>query len=273
MEPPDRSEPRIFSIQFFLLPALVALPFVLLVGFVGWLSQEETSPRALVREIREGTPHRRWQAAMHLALHLQRGETGGVTATDLLSIWTSDAAQADPQVRPYLLLAFSRTPDPRVAEILSREAASADPEARLRAVWSLSLWRDASAWPILRTALADGDAAVRKMAAGGVAALDAIDTPTRVAALVGLLGDPEPSVRWNAGLILGRWRVPEAEPILAETLDRGLLSRTPGIKPGEIDSILLEGIAAARGFPSLADRVRRLAEHDSSLAVRGAARP
>lgn len=270
--PPDRSEPRIFSIQFFLLPALVALPFVLLVGFVGWLSQEEVTPRALVREIREGTPHRRWQAAMHLALHLQRGETGGVTPADLLSVWESDAAKAEPQVRSYLLLAFSRTPDPRILSILSEAAASTDPNERLQAVWSLSLWRDPSAAEALARALEDADPSVRKMAAGGTAALDGLDTAVRVARLRPLLGDPSEAVRWNVAIILGRWGIPEAEPVLVEALDRAKIERVPGIRTESVETILIEAAGAARAYPNLAGRIRRLADSDSSLAVRAAAR-
>jgi HEAT repeat protein len=110
------------------------------------------------------------------------------------------------------------------------------------------------------------------MALGGIAALSMVDTAARRAALLPLLSDPVPSVRWNAALLLGRWGVPEAESVLTEILDRSRLASASGVRPIEVETILREAVFAARGYPRLADRIRQLAESDPSLKVRAAAR-
>jgi HEAT repeat protein len=85
-------------------------------------------------------------------------------------------------------------------EPLTRAAQAQTWIARENAIWALGALGERKAVPVVRAALRDNEAAVRRRGAWALGALDASEA---VAALVGALSDEDPGVRRQAAWALG----------------------------------------------------------------------
>lgn len=272
----ERQSTPFLVLQFFIFPmAIVAVCVTVFVVF-GLIAAEGKGAREYLDEIRTGGSNRRWQAAFELSRLIQSGGDPALEDPAFVEQAVAlfeDAERDDPKVRRYLALALGRLGDPRAVPVL-REAArkSDDAETRIYATWALGSIGDPSALPDLLALAAADDAGLRKTAVHALGRFAEGDEVREV--LAGALRDPAVDVRWNAAVALSRVRDERALPVLRQLLSREQLAAVPDITPPQIESALLQGVAAAAalGAPELRDALERLRTDDPSLKVREAAR-
>jgi HEAT repeat protein len=263
-------------LQFFIFPmAIVAVCVTVFVVF-GLIAAEGRGAREYLDEIRTGGANRRWQAAFELSRLIQSGSDPALRdplfVAQAVSLF-EDAEKDDPKVRRYLALALGRIGDPRAVPVL-REAATAsgDAETRIFATWALGSIADPTALEDLLELAGAADVGLRKTA---VHALGSFAAEAEVReALAAALRDPAPDVRWNAAVALGRAGDARAIPVLRRMLDRDQLGAVPEITPPQVESAMLQAVAAAAvlGSSELREDLERLGANDPSLKVREAAR-
>jgi HEAT repeat protein len=272
----ERQSTPFLVLQFFIFPmAIVAVCVTVFVVF-GLIAAEGKGAPEYLDEIRSGGSNRRWQAAFELSRLIQAG--GDPALQDPLFVAQAvslfeDAERDDPKVRRYLALALGRLGDPRAVPVLRAAAlGSDDSETRIYATWALGSIADPEALGDLVTLAGADDVGVRKTA---VHALGSFAGEAEVReVLAGRLGDPAPDVRWNAAVALGRSGDTRAVPELRRMLDRDELGAVPEITPAQIESALLQAVAAAAvlGSGELREALEGLAAADPSLKVREASR-
>ena len=272
----ERQSTPFLVLQFFIFPmAIVAVCVTVFVVF-GLIAAEGRGAREYLDEIRTGGANRRWQAAFELSRLIQSGSDPALRdplfVAQAVSLF-EDAERDDPKVRRYLALALGRIGDPRAVPVL-REAATAsgDAETRIFATWALGSIADPTALEDLLELAGAADVGLRKTA---VHALGSFAAEAEVReALAAALRDPAPDVRWNAAVALGRAGDARAIPVLRRMLDRDQLGAVPEITPPQVESAMLQAVAAAAvlGSSELREDLERLRANDPSLKVREAAR-
>jgi HEAT repeat protein len=245
----------------------------------GLITAEGKGPADYLDLIRTGDSNRRWQAAYELSRVIRAGPGPAhrpQLAAQMVSLF-DDAADDDPRVRRFHLLALGRLGDregvPVLVEYLkgAQQGEGEDPETRIYAVWALGAIGDEAAIPTLLGLITHEDPGLRKTAAH---ALGVFRTEDARSALAHALEDPVGDVRWNAALALARHGDPVAVPVLVEMLDRGQVARDEAVTPAQAEEILLQAIAASALLPDgrLSSRLAELGDSDPSLKVRAAAR-
>lgn len=177
------------------------------------------------------------------------------------------AALEDPSflVRHEAVLALSRSHrHPEATEALTRVLASDDRELHAVAAWALGRLGDPAAVPALRRCLDDVDPVVQ---AAGARSLGMLRDEGSVSRLMGVLADPARRALHAAyGTALSRIGVPEAVPLLLESL-----SRSAG-RPSDGPELALAAARLAgreREFVTLWRRSRR----EPALELAAAAQP
>jgi len=272
----ERQSTPFLVLQFFIFPmAIVAVCVTVFVVF-GLIAAEGKGAREYLDEVRTGGSNRRWQAAFELSRLIEAGGDPALEDPQFVAQAVTlfeDAERDDPKVRRYLAVALGRLADRRAVPVL-REAAmrSEDPETRIYATWALGSIADPAALPDLLALAAADDAGVRKTA---VHALGSFADRAEVReTLAGAHADAAADVRWNAAVALGRAGDARALPELRRMLERSELEAVPEITPPQIESALLQAVAAAAALGSgeLRGELERLRSDDPSLKVREAAR-
>ncbi|MHC4402373.1 MAG: HEAT repeat domain-containing protein [Planctomycetota bacterium] len=306
----DESSPeRVSALQYFvkliLLPGLVVVLLIALWTTVGKLTFSPREVDSLVEALgREGNA--RWRAAVNLAGVLQKPESeelkrDPVLARRLIEILEADIEAGDMHpdqitLRMYLCRALGefhvRDPLPVLVKAAQTERGEAEVDVRRSAIEAIAVlaanvgpagFREGKQ-PIgaLLRATEDRHAVVRSTAAF---TLGVVGGRKAEAALVTLLADEHPDVRYNGATGLARHGNAAAVEVLLEMLDP---SETAGIEVEKQEAardskrtmILVNGLRAAGQLVSanpttevsrLGQAVRRLTEADVPDAVRGEA--
>ncbi|MEZ4272372.1 MAG: HEAT repeat domain-containing protein [Myxococcota bacterium] len=283
---------------FMLGPALVAAAALAIFTVVSVLTKDDLSPRDLVRGLRTGGQHQRWQSAFALTKYLQpsvrqkndqllresdadyREKIDGVRMylPELLEIY-NDPQLADDQVRRFLALAFGYLGDPRVIPVLVESLRDEDIQLVHHALASIATTLDLADSPVAAKNLSETVAPAVMGAANrqepdvratAVYVLGLISEPKVVAQLEMALGDTAPAVRWNAAFALARQKNPAGEAAIAEILDRGALYQAVGADPARQEDLFLNAVRSAGMVrsPMLDERLARIAKSDENLRAR-----
>ncbi len=275
LEPPSdlpRETPRAILFQFVLFPlgiVVIAVGVFLLFGKLA--SNEQTVPDYL-NEIRSGSSHRKFQAAYELSKSIKRGEAKRYPnlVEQVIDVYRS-SKDDDPRIRQYLTLVMGKLGDRRATPVVAGALGERTVENRIYALVALAELRDPSSLQPVIAATRDDEKDVRTTAAY---ALGQIGDARAVPALVPLLEDSAADVRFNAALSLARFGDARAAGVLRTMLDRTSLDRVQGMRPDQKEEAMIAAVGAyakLQGKAATAE-LEPLAQHDSSLRVRAAAR-
>lgn len=213
-------------LQFFLIPvgivAACAAVFLGLRAIVG----EAKTPDELLDEVESGAVNRRWQAAFELSQLLSQPTpppVGAKFVDEAIAAFRASEGD-DHRIREYLALILGSLRDRRATAPLMEALTDAPPTLRFNILLALGTIADPAAKGAMLDALDDpADAGVRKVALVGLSRLPRDeDVLKRVRAH---LVDPVLDVKWNAALVLAALDDPAGADVLAEMLDRALVTK------------------------------------------------
>jgi HEAT repeat protein len=267
-----KESPRTILFQFVVFPLGVVLIGVAVFLLFGKLASNEQSIPDYLSDIRNGSSHRKFQAAYELSKSIKRGEAKRYP--DLVNQVTQvyrSSKDDDPRIRQYLTLVLGRLGDARAVPVLVDALHDPIVETRIYALIALAELRDRGSVPAVIAATRDEDKDVRKTA---VYALGEIGDPRALPVLEEALNDQVADIRFNAALGLARFGDRKAEPVLRAMLDRAMLDRVPGMRPDQKEEAI---VAAIPAYAKLAGKeavpeLRKLADGDESMRVRAAAK-
>ena len=264
---------RAILMQFVVFPLAIVAVAVGIFFLFGMLASEEHSIPEYVNDIRNGSTHRRWQAAYQLSKSLKRGEAAKYPnlGPDVIAIYQR-AKNDDPKVRRYLSIVLGRIGDRRATPVLVEALSDPSTETRIYAMWALGELGDPASVGPIQVQLRSDDHDLRKTAVYVLGQLGSKDsTPLMVAAL----DDPSSDVRWNAALALSRFGDERALPTLRAMMDRQVLARAKeNLREDQKEEAIISGMAAyakMRGKEALPE-LQAVAQKDPSLRVQSAAR-
>ena len=286
---------------FVLGPVLVAAVMLALFTFFTTATRENTPPEELVRQMRTGGQHGRWQAAFALTKYLQpsiqsqnaqllresdasyRQKVDSVRALlpELLDIYR-DPKLGEPELRRFLALAFGYLGDPRVIPVLAQSAQDPDVELAHYALAGIVSGVDP------RNAAQQDQGVDESVIQAVIQASRRSEADIRATAtyVLGVLGSGPalerlrealegvaPAVRWNAAFGLARHGDGAGERIIAEILDRGPLYYEAGRDQAKQDDLFLNAVQSAGMVrsPMLEERLVRIAKSDKNLRARDSA--
>ncbi len=260
-------------VRLFLIPALIVVAVGVVLLLYRLLGGAEATPREILAEIESGSGHRRWQAAYELSRILTRDES--VARDPALGLEMArlfaNAEGRDPRVRRYLALCLGRIGATAAVPSLISALGDADAETRVYSAWALGAIGDTAAAAPLAAHVGDTDAGMRKMVAYSLGSLG--EAPAARPALLRLLIDPVPDVRWNAALGLARLGDPAGREVLRQMVDREYLGGIPEMTRAQQDEVVLNGVQGIvlLGAGDYATELAGLAERDPNPNVRAAA--
>jgi HEAT repeat protein len=267
-----KESPKTILFQFVVFPlGIVAIAVGIFFLFGRLASDEQTIPDYL-NEVKSGGRRERWQAAYQLSQLINVGEAKKYpNLVDDVGKVYEDAKADDPRIRQYLSMVLGNLGDRRATPLLVDGLGDPAPEARIYAALALGRLRDPGAVPALLKTFQSDERDVRKAAAY---ALGEIGDARALPALGAALNDPIADVRYNAAIALARLGDKRSIGVLREMLDRSRLNGIKGMRPDQKDETMLAAIPALKSVaPDEAARVLApLAQHDSSLQVRSAAK-
>jgi HEAT repeat protein len=271
----EEPKPQALSlpVRLFLIPALIVVAVGVVLLLYRLLGGAEATPREILAEIESGSGHRRWQAAYELSRILTRDGSAAedpALGPEMARLF-ANADGRDPRVRRYLALCLGRIGTPTAVPALIAALDDADGETRVYSAWALGAIGDTSAAAALAAHAADEDPGMRKMIAYSLGNLGG--SPAARPALLRLLVDEVPDVRWNAALGLARLGDPAGREVLRQMVDRVYLGAIPDMTAVQRDEVVLNGVAgiALLGAESYATELTALAERDPNPNVRAAA--
>ena len=259
-------------IQFFIIPAFVVAIAVGLFFFFAWLISDEKTGVDYLREIRNGSSNRRWQAAFELSKLITMGKESELLkglAPEMAGLFES-SVEDDPRIRHYLALTLGHLADPSVVPVLVEALDDADATTRLYSVWALGNIGDVRAVTPMLPLVRDADPGVRKMS---VYSLGALGDPRAITTLLSALEDPQADVGMNAAVSLAQLGDHTGGPRLVLMLDRDYMNSLGEMNEEQRVQAIESAIKAATmvGGAEILLALRELADEDSSLYLRQAA--
>ena len=274
---PESEEPKPqalpLPVRLFLIPALIVVAVGVVLLLYRLLGGAEATPREILAEIESGSGHRRWQAAYELSRILTRDDAVAQDpglAPEMARLF-ANAEGRDPRVRRYLALCLGRVKATAAVPSLIAALDDADGETRVYSAWALGAIGDTTAAAPLAAQTGDADSGMRKMVAYSLGSLG--DAPAVRPALLRLLTDAVPDVRWNAALALARLGDPAGREVLRQMVDREYLGGIPEMTAAQRDEVVLNGVQGIvlLGADGYATELAGLAERDPNPNVRAAA--
>jgi HEAT repeat protein len=260
--------------SFVIIPALVALLFVVLAYVLTSTSREATVADYL-KSIREGHSNVRWQAALELSRVLadpSRVPDDPDFIPTVLRLFTDAALhEDDPRVRLFLGLAMGRTGKPEFFDPLLQEMKAAEKVEDLSVyIRAIGFMQDERAVEDLMPLLKHADAVIRHET---VQALGYIGAEQTRPALRDSLQDPEANVRWDAAIALAKMRDGAARGILAQLLDRQYYDGFSEVRPAGRTWAMETAIRTAvlLDDAELNVKIKQLSESDPNIKVRAVA--
>ncbi|MEE9229271.1 MAG: HEAT repeat domain-containing protein [Acidobacteriota bacterium] len=278
---------RIVS-RFLLVPILVTIVCVAVFLMFGLLSNEPADPYDYLREIKQHSGGRRWEAALGLSrmienprwqaafglsqqvardpLALGQDET---LVREIVSIF-EEARENDPRTRQYLALVMGRLGNRIASEALLSALSDEDSETQIHSMWALGALDEPQAVQPITVLLGHHDAGVRKMATYTLGALGQIEAAD---ALVRALGDPVPDVSWNAAIALSRLGDSRGIPMLLRLLESEFLGSIEVMSEQQKEDVTVEAIRALASLREVSVRpiLEAIRNSDRSLKIRQAA--
>jgi hypothetical protein len=254
-----------------ILLVLVCLVFLTIFWGIGWLAREDLTTSELYSRSLDGRQDSKRMAAIEwgrrLHLYESRGQNSDVTRLSpdplqskrlaeivraSLKFGGSNAEQVDAIYLGGLVtvIGFSRFAPPALQDL---EALLAEIPVRewtelqipiLLALARLQTPVSKVSEERLLKVLSEEDPALRKTAVFtvGVLAQSSESRDFFRARVLELCSDPVSDVRWNSGFTLGRWRDPQAQPVLKELVDLAGRVRRDGHIDGEESGVLTESL-------------------------------
>ncbi|MBI3269866.1 MAG: HEAT repeat domain-containing protein [Planctomycetes bacterium] len=278
----------VLAVQFFLVPMLIVLTCVGLYAGVRWMMGEERGMHGLLDELHGEKGNRKWQAAFELsrqlALDRQAGTPVPAEVTERLLQEFKESRGGEPPLRRFLALALGNLKDPRATELLIDAIGHPDPgdannSLLIGALLALGNIGDARAVPAAVGLAKNEDPGVRKAV---YYTLGIYGEASAIPVLEAGVKDGCDDVRWNAALALARMKHPGGVAVLREMLDRESLAKVTARDEDNQPTLLLEAnledvmVNALSGVACLGSRdleplVEKLSKNDKSLKVRRAA--
>jgi HEAT repeat protein len=270
-EPKPQALP--LPVRLFLIPALIVVAVGVVLLLYRLLGGAEATPREILAEIESGSGHRRWQAAYELSRILTQDDAVAkdpALGPEMARLF-ANAEGRDPRVRRYLALCLGRFGATAAVPSLIAALDDADGETRVYSAWALGAIGDTTAAAPLATHAGDADPGMRKMVAYSLGSLG--NAPAVRPALLRLLVDAVPDVRWNAALALARLGDPAGREVLRQMVDRDYLGGIPEMTAAQRDEVVLNGVQGIvlLGAEDYATELAGLAERDPNPNVRAAA--
>jgi HEAT repeat protein len=218
----------------------------------------------IIKDLREGGPNGRSQAALELAEVLRRNPDA--LKNPALVRQLMEAYEAIPAEGPRSALLEAGSPlhikilivqclslvaDPVAVPLLLKEAKGGQEELKPYCIGAIGACGDTGAVPDLIAMLDSESPTIRKYAAN---ALGMLRDSRAVAALRARLGDSKTDVQWNAACVLGFYfRDPDVVPILKSMLDRPSVERAVGSNEYSRELIVQAMVTAMNAVVALKD--------------------
>ena len=267
-----RESSRTILFQFVVFPLGVVLVGVAVFLLFGKLASNESSIPDSLNDIRNGSSHRKFQAAYELSKSIKRGEAKRYPNLVEQVVATYRASKDDdPRIRQYLTLVLGKLGDKRAVPVLVDALNDAVVETRIYALLALAELHDPSSVSAVIAATKDEDKDVRKTA---IYSLGEISGARALPVLEEALNDQVADIRFNAALGLSRFGDRSAEPVLRAMLDRSTLDRVAGMRPDQKEEAIVAAIPAYAKLAGNAatPELQKLASSDESMRVRAAAK-
>jgi len=267
-----RESSRTILFQFVVFPLGVVLIGVAVFLLFGKLASNESSIPDSLNDIRNGSSHRKFQAAYELSKSIKRGEAKRYPNLVEQVVATYRASKDDdPRIRQYLTLVLGKLGDKRAVPVLVDALNDPVVETRIYALIALAELHDPGSVSAVIAATKDEDKDVRKTA---IYSLGEIGGARALPVLEEALNDQVADIRFNAALGLSRFGDRSAEPVLRAMLDRSTLDRVAGMRPDQKEEAI---VAAIPAYAKLAGKsataeLQALANRDESLRVRATAK-
>jgi HEAT repeat protein len=267
-----RESSRTILFQFVVFPLGVVLIGVAVFLLFGKLASNESSIPDSLNDIRNGSSHRKFQAAYELSKSIKRGEAKRYPNLVEQVVATYRASKDDdPRIRQYLTLVLGKLGDKRAVPVLVDALNDPVVETRIYALIALAELRDPGSVSAVIAATKDEDKDVRKTA---IYSLGEIGGARALPVLEEALNDQVADIRFNAALGLSRFGDRNAEPVLRAMLDRSTLDRVAGMRPDQKEEAIVAAISAYAKLAgqSATAELQALANRDESMRVRAAAK-
>jgi len=284
----ERLTPGRVVSRFLLVPILVTIVCVAVFLMFGLLSNEPADPYDYLREIKQHSGARRWEAALGLSRMIENPRWQAAfglsqqVARDPVALGQDErlvreivtvfeeARQDDPKTRQYLALVLGRLGNRIASEALLSALADADSETQIHSMWALGALEEPQAVQPITSLLGHHDAGVRKMAAYTLGALGKIEAAD---ALVRALDDASPDVSWNAAIALSRLGDSRGVSMLLRLLEGDFLDSIEVMSEQQKEDATVEAIRALASLrePSARPALEAIRTSDRSLKIRQAA--
>jgi len=279
---------------FLLGPALMAAAALAVFTVVSVVTEENQSVGELVKAVKDGGKHRRWQAAFALTKYLQPSVTEQDTKLlretdasykakidsvrghlpELLRAY--DAPTQDPEVKRFLAAAFGYLGDPRALPALLGSLEDRDAELVHHALVAVATFLDLQgedfepSEQLLSKILETAARPEADIQATAIYVLGILGTDRAVEHLERSVDGTAAAVRWNAAFGLARHNNSAGENVIAEILDRGALYRAAGPDQAKQGVLFLNAVRSAGMLrsPMLLERLARIAKSDENLRAR-----
>lgn len=274
------------ALQFFVVPlAIVAACLVVYLSFKWMSGGGVRGTPDIIRDLREGGPKARAQAALELAEVLRRDPDAVKKDPSLVGqlVEAYRSLPSDPapaailevgaplHIKILLVQCLGLIGDPAAVPLLIEEAKTAREELRPHCIQAVGGCKDPSVVPDLVKLLDSDSGVIRKYAAN---ALGMLRDRRAIEPLKGRLGDARADVQWNAACALAFYfQDGSGIPVLHRMLDRTILTQTIGKDDNATELVSQAMVTAlnavvALGDPQFLATVEGLAKNDPDAGVR-----
>ncbi len=277
------------ALQFFVVPlGIVTIAIGIYLFFTYLAGGPKRGPAEIIKDLREGGPKSRAQAALELAEVLRRTPDALKKFPGLVQdlIVTYEALPPDApmndalsvgaplHIKILVVQCLSLLGDPSAVPLLLREAKQGPLELRPYCISALGGCRDTRVVPDLIAMLDSESATIRKYSAN---ALGMLRDGRAVDPLKAKLGDSATDVQWNAACVLGYYfRDASAVPVLKAMLDRPTVETAVGKNEYTAELIVERMVTAMNAVVSLGDEgfrptLEAISKNDPDQKIRIAA--
>ncbi len=265
------------ALGFFIVPMLLVFAAVGVFLLFGLIAHEDKSVDEYLAEVTGGGINEPWQGAFGLANKLVQDESlhgDPAIAQRIADTLESPNAEADPQVRAYLLLALGRIGHESSIPVLIEHLGDPDADVRLKSLWSLGnigAAGESDTSEAVAAMLDDEDEGVRGYAAY---VLGTLGNPTSGSALEIALNDPAGQVRWNAAVALARLGSDAGREELRRMIDRDYLIGNGELNAQQQQDAMVAAIQAITmlQLQDFQDELSNIRDNDPDARVRETAR-